>query len=583
MRLHFYLIAIYLLFSETIAATHIIGGTITVAHLGNQQYKITLEVLRDCLLSEPTAVFDDPASIAVYNKIGLLFGNYLVPFMGDDTVSFDNDCVFSPHICVHKAIYELEVFLPVLDEGFIIAYQRCCRSNAILNLLNPLNTGMTFQTQVEPANPNSTPVFNKDFPFAVFANTAFSYDGSASDIDGDSLVYELENPSAGADLVNNMPQPPPPPPYTSAMFKPPYTVDNMLGGTHALTLDPVTGEMTAIPSTTGFFQIAYAVKEYRNEILIGTIHREFAFAVINSPPELNFDVSGSVLINGSTPLDLGKVQLLRRDITNDSLFLYNEVAIGPEASYAFDDIPPGVFYIKAIVDTASIYYDNVIPTYFPNSAFWYNANPINQCDTSQENRDIHLVVVDSLGGSIILEGFVTLAGRSVAPVPGLDLILVDANQQPVQARTTDNAGYFKFENLTPATYFLFVDLLNSPIDNTNPPRIELTSSMSVPVFLYPDSLSLQMPTSLESQNVMQSPLLHLHPTIAKEEIELSVTSNLNSNVHYILSDIHGRPYIQGVVTNDQPERIQISHIPVGIYIISYQESKSAGVILFVKQ
>ena len=63
------------------------------------------------------------------------------------------------------------------------------------------------------------------------------------------------------------------------------------------------------------------------------------------------------------------MQILERDISTDSLFLYEEQTIGVNGEYEFLDIPPGVFYIKAIVDSTSMYYDNYLPTYYQSNTF----------------------------------------------------------------------------------------------------------------------------------------------------------------------------------------------------------------------
>ncbi len=563
-------------------ATHIIGGSISFTYLGGDNYEIRLEVLRDCLFGAPDAQFDDPASIGIYNQDGNLIYHLLVPYTTDDTVSFDNVCIFSPGVCVHKALYRDTAYLPWVGSGYSIAYQRCCRSGIISNLISPLNTGMTFQTHLNPVFLNSSPVFKNDFPFAVFTNTPFVYDASATDPDHDSVSYELVHPFIGADPIDNMPQPPPPPPYSTGMFRTPYSVDNMLGGQYPLTIDPATGEMTAIPPTTGFFQIAYAVKEYRGGEHIGTTFREFAFVVIQPPPDLNFDVSGSVLINDTTPLDLGTVQLLRRDISTDSLYLYDEQDIGPGATYSFENIPAGVFYIKALVDTGSIYYDSYLPTYYNSAVFWYKATPINQCDTSQYYRDIHLIHVDSLSGFYSLEGIVNHAGRSFTPVPSLHLILANENGVPIQARTTSGEGVFKFENLVLGKYLLFADLLNSSIDNTHPPLIDLNSNTTITVFLYEDSLSLQMPTSLDPDIKQNDILIKLYPNPASEELVLESFNQEFVVVRFELLSMDSKSIISGFIQGGQKEHLDIAYLLPGVYILSVVSQESTNAFMFLK-
>lgn len=544
---------------QSSSATHIIGGSISYEYLGGDQYKIKLEVLRDCFNGVPT--FDDPAAIGIHDENLDLIQNVLVPFSGNsDTLSLPNSiCIFPPSVCVERTIYEMTVVLPVVTGGYTLAYQRCCRSQSISNLVDPLDSGMTFHTHLDPADQNSSPQFNADFPFAVFSNTPFVYDASATDSDGDSLVYEMTFPFLGATVVDPMPDFPSPPPYDSAVFvNPPFSVSNMLGGNHPLTINAETGEMNAIPPTLGVFQIAYLVKEFRNGIQIGTTFREFTFIVVAPVNNQNYDVSGSVLINNNLPLDQGTVQIIERDTNTDSLFLYEEQAVGSNGAYSFVDIPPGVFYIKAVVDSASAYYNNYLPTYYQSDEFWYDANPISQCDTSQLYRNINLIHVDSLTGGFVLRGFAVHNGTNNIPLVGLNLLLGNENGEVIQARTTDGDGNFKFENLTAGTYQLYTDLLNSSIDNSMPPLIEMTDNIIVKVTVHTDSLSVEeVITDIEFILPQEENRIKVFPNPTNDNISLSIDLKSADIYSIKIFSIYGQ-YIETVFEN--------KHLPEGSFI-----------------
>lgn len=483
------------LFIPSISATHILGGSISYEYLGNDLYNIRLEVLRDCYNGNPHAWFDDPASIGIFDENNNLVQELLAPLSEvNDTISINvpnSVCNFPESICVHKTIYNTEISLPYIPGGYTLAYQRCCRSQVISNLVNPSETGMTFHTHIEPLNTNTSPEFVNDVPSAIFVNTPFVYNAGAIDIDGDSLVYELTQPYSGATLENSRPSPPNNPPYDAVNFiLPTFSVENMLGGDYPLTIDAQTGEMSAIPRSLGVYQIAYLVKEFRNGELIGISNREFTFVVILPASDQNYDVSGSVLINQTMPLDLGKVEVLERNITIDSLNLYEEQALSAGGIYTLENIPLGVFYIKAVLDEASMYYNEYLPTYYNSSAFWYEADPINQCDTSQLYRDIQLIHIDELTGDITLDGLIASPNGDNNRIAGLNILLVNENKIPIQARTTDELGYFKFENLTTGNYYIFVDLVNSEIENSFPPILEVTNNLSVQGYLHPTMLSI---------------------------------------------------------------------------------------------
>ena len=264
-------------------ATHIVGGEINYRCLGNNDYEITLQIFRDCFFGEPW--FDEPASIGIFgDNDSLLFD--LRPFpMGNDTLDLQlsNPClVVPPNVCYHTTFYRDTVNLPFRPGGYQLAYQRCCRNQTLLNIIDPLQTGATYYSFISEEallGCNNGAFFNDWPPFFICANFPVSFDHHAVDVDGDSIVYEMCAPFEGATFAIPRPQPPNAPPYDSVVWvNPPYNTDNMLGGV-PLDIDPVTGFLDGIPNTTGQFVVGICAKEYRNGVLISTTKRDFQFNV----------------------------------------------------------------------------------------------------------------------------------------------------------------------------------------------------------------------------------------------------------------------------------------------------------------
>ncbi|MDQ3051821.1 MAG: hypothetical protein M3Q95_13100 [Bacteroidota bacterium] len=72
---------------------------------------------------------------------------------------------------------------------------------------------MTFQSNINTQVTNSSPVFNHEFAAFTYIGDNFSFDASATDPDGDQLVYSLDNPFDGASLTSPITNPPFAPPY----------------------------------------------------------------------------------------------------------------------------------------------------------------------------------------------------------------------------------------------------------------------------------------------------------------------------------------------------------------------------------
>lgn len=286
-------------FSE---AWHIIGGEIYYTYLGGNSYEITLKVYRDCNSSTP---FDDPAVIGVYTASGLLVQTLLVPFPGANSIDPDltNPCLqVPPGVCVEEAIYKTVTSLSPAAEGYNISYQRCCRNNTIVNLYDPANTGATFTTHIPATNViqgNSSPRFKNYPPIIICVDQVLEFDHSATDPNGDSLVYSLCTPLQGADANVPLPNPPPPPPYDPVVWQPPYNLNNQIGGNPVMSIDPHTGMLSGYPTALGQFVVGVCVKEYRNGEYLSQDVRDFQFNITTCNPLIvaNFDVNGSISVN----------------------------------------------------------------------------------------------------------------------------------------------------------------------------------------------------------------------------------------------------------------------------------------------
>jgi gliding motility-associated-like protein len=277
-----------LVFLPSSNATHIVGGELYYQCLGGNDYLITLKVYRDCSSNNTNNTqFDFQAGITIFNSAGATMATMQLqlPPVNNIPVVTSNPCLASPpNICVEEAIYSGTVTLPAIQGGYDIVYQRCCRNPSTVNLQNSQSLGITLTSQIPDltqAACNSSPSYNNYPPLVLCNGDNFSFDHSANDIDGDSLVYELCTPYHGASNTNPAPFPGSPPPFTYVTWASGYSASNPINGSPGLTIDPNTGMMGGTPTTNGQFVVGVCVKEYRNGIFLGQTVRDFQFTVTN--------------------------------------------------------------------------------------------------------------------------------------------------------------------------------------------------------------------------------------------------------------------------------------------------------------
>lgn len=265
------------------SATHIVGGEIYYKCLGNGQYEVTLRVYRDCYGGQ--AGFDRPAYVAVYDTSGLYqVFNFSPPQVNNIPIKIDNPCLVAPpNVCVEEGVYTEVITLPANRGAYTLVYQRCCRNNTIQNLFNPGDQGATYTVEIPDVNAigtcNSSPSFNDFPPVAICANEPLNFNHSATDSDGDSLVYKLCAPFRGASRNTPMPTTPSAPPFTKVVFASGYSATDPLAASPKLQIDPATGIITGTPVLVGQYVVGVCVEEYRNGVLINTLRRDFQFNV----------------------------------------------------------------------------------------------------------------------------------------------------------------------------------------------------------------------------------------------------------------------------------------------------------------
>lgn len=274
-------------------ASHIVGGEISYNCLGGNTFEIKLTVYRDCYFGASNAEFDPEASIGIFDAnndlvlslLGAPGGQLLIPATVDDTLDIiiSDPCLFPPEeICVHSMTYTDTIDLPPISGGYQLVYQRCCRNSTISNIVSSFDTGASFVIDISEKallECNSSPEFIVIPPVYLCINEPFVFDQSVIDVDGDSLVYSLCTPLDGASFDDPRPQPPLPPPYDPINWlNPPYSLNNLLGGS-PLEIDPQTGIVTAIPNTQGIFLVGLCIQEYRDGELLSETTREFQYTV----------------------------------------------------------------------------------------------------------------------------------------------------------------------------------------------------------------------------------------------------------------------------------------------------------------
>jgi gliding motility-associated-like protein len=276
-------------------ATHIVGGDMTYKFISRNPttqmitYKITLHIYRD--IFSGGAAFDDPAAIAVHQQLpNGTFRQVEIkrPSLVSSTVIPKPvlPCSETPNnVGAQDGIYEWDQVLRDTNGSYFISYQRCCRNPTIANISSGF--GGAYYVEITPEAQhlsNSSPVFKSFPPIFICAGEPLNFDHSASDIDGDQIVYRFCSAytagSAANPVVTNAP------PFALIPYLVPYTVSAPMKGNPLIKIDPNTGIITgtpdAIPAGRTFqqFVVTICAEEFRNGQMLGRTFRDFQFNVV---------------------------------------------------------------------------------------------------------------------------------------------------------------------------------------------------------------------------------------------------------------------------------------------------------------
>ena len=193
-------------------------------------------------------------------------------------------CIINQPTLNYKAgYYPFTITLNNNTSGYTAAYQTCCRIDNINNIDNGANgAGATYCTTIPGRSSTSTlgidnsPRFSKGISIVCHDNN-FILDFSATDPDGDQLVYTLCNAYNGGLAQNAANITPSTPPYGSLVYIAGFSGISPLGSSG--TINTSTGIISGIAPASGKYVVSVCVSSYRNGNYIATHRKDFIITV----------------------------------------------------------------------------------------------------------------------------------------------------------------------------------------------------------------------------------------------------------------------------------------------------------------
>jgi hypothetical protein len=303
-------------------ASHIVGGEFEMTFKlrdanGHFAYNLNLILYFDVINGSPGAqdsiiyvrIFRKRDNAVMINRISLFLNQKsMVEYMQPACVENVNNVstrrmVYTHGALVNNAWQEIPLTLdPTLftdEQGYYIAWERCCRNYNILNIYSEENNdvnltkyaGQTFYLEFPALLQNNQPFINSSpalfKPLSDFACPGELYfaDFRGEDADGDSLVYSIVTPLNTTTKESIPPSGlPNPGPYPRVQWRGDaflqFSEQHMMHGYKELSISP-DGMLTVIPSLNGLFVFAVRVEEFRHGRKIGEVRRDYQIFVVD--------------------------------------------------------------------------------------------------------------------------------------------------------------------------------------------------------------------------------------------------------------------------------------------------------------
>lgn len=291
-------------------ATHLVGGNIGYIYQGetapgSQLYRYTVylefylncgddsnwESIQEVLNSTASGSF--PLGIYAQNPLQPNADKTLVQTVPMFLASSEfinpglpDGCTVGEGLCTEKGYLVGEAILPLSFSGYHMYFHMFSRNITIDNIFDPNQTGIGYYAFIPPTLVNnSSPIWlGIPTPFLCINDTT-TFNNSASDPDGDQLIFSFETPYNSLTNQGGVPAPPNPLqwPIPEVPWNPGFSTAQPFGPGGYSFINGATGLTSYLPPQQGNYVVAVEVKEFRNGQLIGITRRDLQLQAIVCP------------------------------------------------------------------------------------------------------------------------------------------------------------------------------------------------------------------------------------------------------------------------------------------------------------
>lgn len=252
-----------------VSASHLMGGNIVVKYdTSAVGYLVSITYYRDLLGGSFPSVLD----YSVYKEVNGFWNLHQYNKSYFDSTRTAIATVNCPDN-VEARVFIDTIITSFIPGKYLFENNLCCRSGSILNLNNPSTFGVEIYTELSiDSLHNSSPYFLLSQPILLPVNHTTTFSTYPFDIDNDSVTTHFCQSLETTNVVGS----PTVIPGTQIYLGNP----NPYG---PIELNSITGQITWTPNAIGTYVHSSLVEEFRREIKIGEMIKDYQYIVANTP------------------------------------------------------------------------------------------------------------------------------------------------------------------------------------------------------------------------------------------------------------------------------------------------------------
>jgi gliding motility-associated-like protein len=298
MKNRLFLFLLFFIFAKHAYADHIIGVDMAMSSVNTSKgnFKFIMNIFIDHRV-QPDPRLEKENIINIYRKSD---GKFMTLVLLYGYTIAENDLTYSNSKCAEKNdlhIYtqhlEREVFLDLNDYddplGYIVVFDRCCRSKTVSNIQNNENTPMSVTIEfpsLKKYPTYSSAEFNVPNGEFLCVNEPFQMNFDVKNANGKDIRYKLTESLSGVTRKGApfMASPP------STMIIQPFVTwvagrsgIDPIPSSKKLEIDSKSGVLSVTSNKKGVYCFAVMAEEYINGQRIGHITRDYTLVVVDCP------------------------------------------------------------------------------------------------------------------------------------------------------------------------------------------------------------------------------------------------------------------------------------------------------------